>query len=233
MLFLICDDKKQITDYIETAINNKYHNQVKTITFTSASEAVKYITNVKIPDAVIIDICVGEENGIAAIKNISDIIKKTPVIFITGYYEYCQDIFLNFKPFALITKPIDENKILYHIDKIIRRKLEENKAIDIIFNRCIVSVNTDEITYIESMDRKTIYHLENRQYEEYIKLDAALSKLSRRFIKSHKSYAVNVDYIKSIQGSTITIRQGITIPISRKFKDSFRKSYFAIKSEMI
>ena len=134
MLFFICDDNDNVNEFIRDKINEKYKTEIEANLFNDPDELIEYIKGGTIPDAIIMDICYENANGIACLREISGFIKNVPVIFITGYMEYCQDIFLGFKPWGLLTKPIDEEKLYYHIDNLVKQydskfRTEENPCI--------------------------------------------------------------------------------------------------------
>lgn len=119
MLVAVCDDDRTITDYIKLLIDTEFRDIIQTKIYDSASDLESSILKNEIPDAIIIDICIKNENGLEMLKRVREHIPTTPVIFITGYLEYCSDIFIDFNPWGLITKPIDKNKLFYHINKIL------------------------------------------------------------------------------------------------------------------
>ncbi len=119
MVIAVCDDDKKITDYIGSVINKKFGNQILIKSYNFLNDLETSIFKNEIPDAIIMDICVKKDNGIEMLRKIREQILTVPVIFITGYTEYCQDIFIDFNPWGLLTKPIDKDKLFYYIDKII------------------------------------------------------------------------------------------------------------------
>lgn len=98
MNIAICDDDYQLCMYLKKLIINKYNNFVSVHIFNSTQDMIKNIENKQLPNAILMDICVGNDNGINSLKEISKLVKNIPVIFITGYTEYCQDIFIGFTP---------------------------------------------------------------------------------------------------------------------------------------
>lgn len=227
MLFFICDDNSDINSFIRDKIYERYGKAVDTVLFTDANVLTEYITNEKTPDAIIMDICVANVNGITSLKGIKNKIKNTPVIFITGYMEYCQDIFFDFNPWGLLTKPIDEEKLYYHIDNLVAQYKRKHLKINITFAGERISANLSDIVYVESRGRKTIYHFsDNKILQEYIKLDDAFEKLKTGFLRCHKSYSVNIEYIKNISDTEIILQTGDSVPISRSYKDKARRAYF-------
>ena len=106
----VCDDDRTITDYIKLLIDTEFGTNIQTKIYNSVDDLESSILKNEIPDAIIMDICIKNENGLEMLKRVRKHIPTTPVIFITGYLEYCQDIFIDFNPWGLITKPIDKNK---------------------------------------------------------------------------------------------------------------------------
>ena len=234
MLFFICDDNCEVNDFIRNKIAEKYGNSVETLLFTDAVKLIEYIKEEHIPDVIIMDICFENANGIACLREISDLIENIPVIFITGYMEYCQDIFLGFKPWGLLTKPIDEEKLYYHTDNLVTQYDGKYRTIKIFFGRDSFDIQTGDIEYVESSGRKSLYYMRDKKiFEEYIKLDKVSEKLKTGFIRCHKSYLVNLDYVKDVTDSDIVLKSGELIPISRSCKDAVKNDYFEYNAARI
>ena len=70
-------------------------------------------------------------------------------------------------------------------------------------------------------------------FEEYIKLDEVSEKLKTGFIRCHKSYLVNLDYVKDVTDSDIVLKSGELIPISRSCKDAVKNDYFEYNAARI
>ena len=90
MVIAVCDDDKKITDYIGSVINKKFGNQILIKSYNFLNDLETSIFKNEIPDAIIMDICVKKDNGIEMLRKIREQILTVPVIFITGYTEYCQ-----------------------------------------------------------------------------------------------------------------------------------------------
>ena len=223
MLMTICDDDRFITEYIKN-ITQTHFPQIDVVTFQSARKMTEYIVKENIPDIIISDICVGEEDSIDELKQISDRIRHTRLIFFTGFFLRCQDIFLSFNPYGLLTKPLEEKKILYYLNKIV----EEEKKSDIFYiffrgNRFRLSYH--QVMYVESSGRKVIYYTKEAHFEEYIKLDQAIQKTKGYLFRCHKSYAVNPRYIYDVGLKECVLKNGTTIPVSRNHHKETKVRY--------
>ena len=64
MLVAVCDDDRTITDYIKLLIDTEFRDIIQTKIYHSASDLESSILKNEIPDAIIIDICIKNENGL-------------------------------------------------------------------------------------------------------------------------------------------------------------------------
>ena len=94
MLIAVCDDDRTITDYIKLLIDTEFGTNIQTKIYNSVDDLESSILKNEIPDAIIMDICIKNENGLEMLQRVRKHIPTTPVIFITGHLEYCQDIFI-------------------------------------------------------------------------------------------------------------------------------------------
>lgn len=233
MIFAICDDNRDASAYIADALKQRYGGSISTVEFDSAEGLASYITDGNIPNCIFMDIVLGDDNGIDELRKLVNYLRDIPVIFFTGFTEYCQDIFIDFTPFGLLTKPIDEKKLFYYSDKIVALCDDMNLSFMVSIGKKRTVLKNSKVMYVESDKRKLIYHTVNGDYEEYIKMDAALEKLRAGFIRCHKSFAVNYRYIKSIDKTRIVLQNGTEICVSRQFSESAKSNYYNLISQSL
>ncbi len=229
MQMIVCDDDMQITDFIKDIIIKQFP-EIEVIIFHSGKEMVEHITRKEIPDIIISDICLGEEDGIEALKQVQDRLQYTKIIFFTGFFNRCQDIFINFKPYGLLTKPIKEENLKYYLKKIMEEdKLSEEFYIQFRGNRFRIS--SKEVLFLESEGRKVIYHTRHHDFKEYIRLDDAMKKVKNHFVRCHKSYGVNLEYITECTAKTVTLINGKVVPVSHSYAKKTKQQYMTYMIE--
>ncbi len=88
-----------------------------------------------------------------------------------------------------------------------------------------MTVNIEEICYIESYNRHLSVHTVNQTFEVVGKLGEVMTLLGSDFICIHKSFAVNMNYILRIDENGVTMKSGDILPVSVRKKsiviDSF------------
>lgn len=87
----------------------------------------------------------------------------------------------------------------------------------------VYNMQEDEILYIEAMGDHILWHCRNTVIESTDSLKKAGNKLSKDFVRVHRSYMVNKKVVKSIQRCSATLINGDVIPIPYKKYVNVRK----------
>lgn len=233
MLVAVCDDNQQIHTVFSNALKKRYGNKCEVVCFSESDKLKSYIEFKRIPDCILMDIRLGDKNGISEIKKMIVQYSNIPVIFVTGYPEYCQDIFIDFVPYGLITKPIDLDKLYYYTDKLNAQSDQKDVIISVTLGKESNAFKLSDIMYIESDKRKIIYYTKSGAFEEYSKMSDALDKLKIGFIRCHKSFAVNYQHIKKFTKNKVILFDNTEVPVSRMYGDNARARYLTLKSQSL
>lgn len=166
-------------------------------------------------DLFFLDIQMPEQDGIALAKKIRENENRGTIIFITALAEYVYDAF-EVEAFDYICKPIDDMRLQKTLDRAIKklRESEKNCLFVQTMNWC-KSVKLDEIYYCEVMNRKIYLHTKTGVVEYYCKLKDIEKQLDYRFVRCHRSYLVNLDFLLEYTNGHITLENGEHIPVSR------------------
>lgn len=218
----ICDDEEAHLEYTKSILLKSGINQsYKTIDYINPQKLLDdFVDNNLLSDIVILDIELGEDNGVMIAKNLFELNNTLEIIFLSAHQGYFQDVYF-VNHVAFILKPIKqqylENAIKKSIDNIINRNLS---SITLICDGKKVIIRHNEITYLERKKRTTILHtVSNNLYQTYDTLDEILNKLNNTyFIRCHESYIINFLFIKSYKFNEFSMTNNDIIPISRKYK---------------
>lgn len=118
--------------------------------------------------------------------------------------------------FDYLVKPFSRDTFEHTMERFIRT-LSTNK------NRVVVSrrgqksvVKSADILYCEVIDRKIYLHLAGGDLVEYYgKISQLENELGGGFVKSHRSYLVNLEHIKSCGANYIIVSGDERVPLSR------------------
>ncbi len=91
----------------------------------------------------------------------------------------------------------------------------------------IIKINSKDIIYIEIYNRKTRIVTTSGEHFSMDLIDEWQKKLSdSRFYRVHKSYIVNIDYIKEYRRTELVMTNADVIRVSQINQPTFRKYFF-------
>lgn len=226
----ICDDDiEQINTLKKTIVNifNKLDKDVNIKVFNDGKELINfYLTKQNYFDIVFLDIIMTESNGIDVARKIRKYDTFVNIVMVTTSDEYILDGY-DFNAYAYILKPYQYEKIEKVTTKLIDKLSgEKEKSICITNKNNIYKVKITKIIYLESILRKVKIKCKDDNYEIYIKLDELEPQLEKNnFIRCHRSYLVNMNYIASIEKNDLILTNGDRIPISKKHISKVKSSF--------
>ena len=206
--------------------------------FTNPIEAISAINYLK-PDCIFLDIEMPEMDGFQLLNNLEH--KNFDLIITTAFDNYA---IRAFKANAIdyLLKPIDTDDLLLSVAKIKANKEENTLGVDLekvlqsmmpkktpkkvplAFSGKTVFVDSENIMYCKSSGNYSEIFFKDQKKELLSKKLIDVEKLihSDDFFRVHKSYLVNVTYIKEFvksDGHYLVLENDTTIPVSRLKKN--------------
>lgn len=87
------------------------------------------------------------------------------------------------------------------------------------------TVSAESVFYAESNNRKVILHTEEEEIEYYAKIGELEKGLQPEFFRIHKGYLVHMKYIEDYERTTVRMKNGDSLLISKYRYQSFIKAY--------
>lgn len=168
-----------------------------------------------------------EVNNEQAMKHIAILVEKLKKDAIAYELVFISNVdtmvfkLLVFKPFYFLRESVLEAD-LQTLKTIIQQNLMMNTIIIVKSGNAMVRLNVDNILFIESFGHYLIIHTSYARYKIRDKISSFHSELKKTsFIRTHKSYIVNLDFVDKIYNDYMTlVGMRDQIPISRKFRKS-------------
>lgn len=243
MKIVICDDniedlmkiEKLTTKYFALHPNTAFELEK----FSNAQKLYKKIKNWDLADIYILDIIMSDtdKTGVDLGNQLRKIGNESAIIYITSSDDYALDAY-NVHAIRYLLKPVSEQKIFEALDYAISYSEIKKSAVYMIKTKDgLVSVPYSKIEYIENCSRKLNVHLVDGETITSIfirkSFDEEIKDLiqNRNFIRVHKSFLVNLKYIKKLTRNDVTMDSGMNIPVSRKSSLDVKKEYLLFVSE--
>ena len=175
------------------------------------------------PDILLIDIFLPYSNGLEICRNLRKNGFAGDIIITTETNDYAVDAF-DVDARGYFLKPYDAEKIYATLDRLVR--YSAIRTLTIRPRRQVIKIPTADIFYIESQNRSCIIHCGNDiTYMIYKKLDDLEKELDDiHFLRCHKSYLVNMDYITQVS-DCFTLSSGAIIPIRKSDCKTMKQKY--------
>lgn len=174
----------------------------------SPSKGVGEIKQLK-PDLIFLDINMPELDGFDIISFIPETCLFT---FVSASQDYAADAF-DTPAIDYLLKPVSIKRLLKCLDKAklaltTRHASQQNASNNLIQHRKLISkqgermffVNIDDIYYINSSQGSVVAHTQNKAFPIAMSMEKlALSLPAKDFVRFHRSFIINVNYIKEVQ----------------------------------
>ncbi|MGE7673388.1 LytR/AlgR family response regulator transcription factor [Lysinibacillus sp. NPDC094403] len=220
----ICDDIPQMADAVEELLIQYNQELFESNVFYYPEKLIRHMKKIEF-DLFILDIEFPNTTGIDLAEIIRQNNLNVPIIFLTNYREYMEDVF-KVQTFDYIIKPVTKENLFPVLDRVMRYLDVKEERFVFSYNKISYSLKINELVYFEKSRRQVIIHTLNEDYVSNMSTTTILSKLNDCFVQVHASFIVNVKYIKEIGNNFLILKKdnnnSIEIPMSRKYKDTAR-----------
>lgn len=171
---------------------------------------------------LLLDIQFDGENGMDAAALLRERQIDASIIYITDHPTYALDSFPTY-PLEFLVKPVDEDRLAAALNW---DRLRRSRSKPIRLSTGSGSIPLEDILYLDISGRKTAVHT----VREDLLLSDPLSKLEepllgRGFCHSHFSFLVNLLHVQRVDRTCLTLDNGETIPVSRRYYQGLMNSY--------
>ena len=174
-------------------------------------------------DLILMDINLGDSNGFETAVKIREMNRQVPIAFLTASREYAVESY-DVGAVAYLLKPVKEEKLFALFARMSRTELP--RSLSVKQRGLVKNLDYRDILYMESSGHRVVIHLsEGRDETVYYKLDELEAALcDERFIRCHKSFLVNMDYVKHAEKDFL-IGKDCIVPIRTHGRKDIIKRY--------
>jgi DNA-binding LytR/AlgR family response regulator len=231
----LCDTQKNDIPVTEAAVKEwaagagQSHARIET--FSEVSQVKEKLADGFGADIYIIGIPAHGAGGIETARVIRLRQPDVPIIFLAGTRTSAYDAY-ELHAIRYILKPTDRDELFSALDLayLLCRTAPVN-TITVRMTGETRSVNADDVVFVENNVRLMRYVLRdgsaltgtrrNVSFEEYF----APLLASGRFVQPHKSFIINIRYIRAVKTSSVIMTNGVQIPISRRHLSEVQEAY--------
>lgn len=228
-----CDDEKQQLELYKTMFTNiemRQDIELNVEYFLSGNFMLERFQSEKNPfDLVYLDMDMDEKSGLDLAKEIrQNYHSDCLILFLTNYPKYMQSSF-DVRAFQYMIKPVQFEEFERKFNAA-RKYLEKDDK-----NRVVLKIDEDNVVFFTN----EIYYIEkeksSRQFLVYLEDKCVVAKgvlsaienqlLEQHFMRTHRSYLVNMKHIRRIQKNDLVLSNGNLVPISRRKEKELKQQF--------
>lgn len=235
MKVAICDDNLNIVDEVKNLLDEYALSKNLSLDISTFNDGQAVLESNEKFNIAILDVEMPGCNGIELGKILREKNRHIVLMYITSHKKYLDEA-LNLNAARFFEKPIDSKRFYDGLDNALKRI--DNTTIKFFLkgNNASVRINAGDIIYVEIEPighRKTKVVTEEKTYISSNKIAFWEEHLiSSLFVKTHKSYIINMEYITKYENNTLQLDGKYNIPISRNYQSSVHKAFIRYMTGM-
>lgn len=231
----ICDDDTSSLAHMISLIEeyrlvSPYH--LEYASFHNGMELASVLEHGKHFDIYCLDIVMPGFDGIRLGKEIREYDKSARILYFTSSPEFALESY-SVHAANYILKPFSKENLFEALNDVLEKiKHKEGDSLTIKTPQGIEKILLSNLAYAEAMGRKVLYCLNSgRIIECSSKFSEVCDTLLEHdyFIKPHRSYVVNMNYINTIENTEITLQIPHSIPIAQGKGKEIKDYYLAFQ----
>ncbi|MDX9888296.1 MAG: LytTR family DNA-binding domain-containing protein [Anaerovoracaceae bacterium] len=205
-------------------------NSIHTSSFQNAFDLIASMEGGQNYDLVLLDVLMPYLTGMDAAKEIRGFNQDAKIIFMTSSPEFAVDSYsVNAYYYAL--KPLWKEQLFVLLDKVIAEsQIHLGNSLLIKSKTGLTRIYTSRLEFAEVVGRTIFYHLSD---DAIIEATGTITQLENMlidnpgFIRTHRSYIVNMEHIDTLRQREILMQTGYLVPLARANYNQVKSAYFS------
>lgn len=194
----------------------------------NALEALNFLHQHQV-DVVFLDIDMPELSGLELLRSLQ---RHPAIILTTAYTEFALESY-EYGVADYLLKPIRFERFLKAVNRVVPAIGLTTKSEGLPVNQSsapaylmvkvgptIQKIDTAEIVYLSAVGNYVQLHFSNRRPILSAATMGDMQKQLAPFIRVHKSYLINVDFLEKIEGNRLWLKGAVKIPIGGSYKQA-------------
>lgn len=226
-----CDDDSTVLDTLHEDLALYRASRNKEIADCFFQNPIELITEIEKGmryDIIFLDILMPGENGMDAAAEIRTYDENVKIVFLTSSSEYAVQSY-RIQAFYYQLKPISRDEFFHLMDSIlVQLEKQQAKSLLLSCKNGITRIKPEQLEYCEVIHRTLLIHLISGEVLESIGTMEELNEQLKsfgNFLRPHRSYIVNLDYIQNLSFRAIITTSQAVIPIPRGKYNSIKNMF--------
>lgn len=230
MKIVICDDEPSERQILEKYVREWAHGCGIKVSFRCFDSSESFLfawEDDKTCDLLILDIEMGEMNGMELARKLRAEGITVPLLFVTGYSEYMPCGY-DVSALHYLLKPIQREKIFSVLDRVKEEPVQSRRLCLEAMDE-VIGISLDEIWYAEAVGHYCLLHKKDSAVQLRESIGSFEKKVygEAQFVKCHRSYLVNLQHVSAVRKADVLLDNGESVPVSRNMGKQVNEAFIA------
>ena len=223
MKVVIVDDDVKFMDKVEALCRTcleKNHESISIYRFTDGEELLEDGDLSVSGDLYLLDVEMPRIDGLQLGEKLLSRCLEAKVVYLTSHEKYAYKS-IKLGAFYYILKSEYMEELPRVLERILRKKREDERMHTIKDGNKLIRVRMKEIRYVTKDGKYAIFHYRDKEASERSTLEEIYQKLPKeKFVFIGKGQIINLDHVMNIQGNKIELTGNVIFKISRVYYPS-------------
>ena len=217
---LLCEDWARDAGHLPT-----FHE------FPSAEHFLLHAEDLPPFDLLMLDIEMGQMNGIELARRVRERDGRVQLVFITGYPDFIAE---GYEVSALhyLMKPVNREKLAHVLDRAAQSLSRRVRTVLLPVGKETLCLPADEIRYAESLGHYMIVHTGGGEYKCRMTAGEAETLLGRGFARCHRSVIAGLRHVARVTKTAVFLTDGTELPLGKGLYDEINRALISTLREM-
>lgn len=222
----ICDDNQVDTDYVASLVSewaNTAGVSAEVKTHPSAEAFLFRYEEEQDYDILLLDIEMGELNGMELARKIRQGNSTVQIVFITGYPDYMAQGY-DVTALHYLMKPVGREKLGEVLDRALGILAKQPRSIVFDSGRESIRIYAEDIVYGEAQGHYILLHTKSGDQKFRMTISELEKKLGAGFYKCGRSFVVGLKYVRRITKTAVYVENSLELPLGKGLYDDMNKA---------
>lgn len=225
----ICDDDLQELSRISDLLSQYKTEKNAVFKHDAFSNAVELLEAMKRQayDVLLLDVLMPGMNGLTAAHEIRGFDPAVKIVFLTSSPEFAVESYAVNAHYYLL-KPGTADKLFPILDRIFLEEDRRSETLSIMQPSGLIRLPLGRVEFLEVYGKRLMFHFNDGSVKE---IRGCISKFEDKllckdsFLKVHRSFIINMEYIQSLNARDLVTYTGQTVPVSRLLHNHVKEAY--------